>query len=160
MNNPELLDLARQVLDKCRQSGIQIATAESCTGGLIGAYLTAISGSSDVMNRGFITYTNEAKVDMLGVKNETLVQYGAVSEAVVRQMAEGGLNNAPVQICVAVSGVAGPGGGSDEKPVGLVHHACAVEGQETLHARLIHPGNRDQVREAAVKTVFEMILSV
>ena len=127
---PALLALAEDVLDAARKAGVKIATAESCTGGLIAGLLTEIPGSSDVMDRGFVTYSNAAKETMLGVPRALIDAQGAVSEAVARAMAEGAVKNSEARIAVAVTGIAGPSGGTAEKPVGLVH--VAVAGRETL----------------------------
>ena len=154
-----LLDLATQVLDRAKARGVMIATAESCTGGLIAGCLTEIAGSSAVVERGFVTYSNEAKTEMLGVPAETIAAVGAVSEEVARAMAEGALAHSPAGLTVAVTGVAGPGGGSAEKPVGLVHFGCAMAGGETVHRREIFPGDRSAVREATVRTALEMLLA-
>ena len=147
-----LLDLATQVLDRAKVRGVLIATAESCTGGLIAGCLTEIAGSSAVVERGFVTYSNE-------VPAETIAAMGAVSEAVARAMAEGALARSRAGLTVAVTGVAGPGGGSAEKPVGLVHFGCAMAGAETVHRREIFPGGRSAVREATVRTALEMLLA-
>jgi nicotinamide-nucleotide amidase len=128
-----LQEQAMQFLAAARDKGLKIATAESCTGGLITGLLTEIPGSSDVVERGFVTYSNLAKEEMLGVSPATLRQHGAVSEAVARAMAEGAIRQSTAQLSVAVTGVAGPGGGTDEKPVGLVHIAAARAGAATLH---------------------------
>ncbi len=130
---PALRALAEQVLDAARNKGLRIATAESCTGGLIAGLLTEIPGSSDVVERGFVTYSNEAKADLLGISFALIQGNGAVSGAVARAMAEGAIQHSIAQIAVAVTGVAGPGGGTMEKPVGLVHMAAAREGGATLH---------------------------
>ncbi|MCE9524300.1 MAG: CinA family protein [Alphaproteobacteria bacterium] len=132
MFSAEILKLAQTILAKARNKGLKIVTAESCTGGLVAGALTEIAGSSDVFERGFITYSNEAKRDLLGVPQTTLDQFGAVSEPTARAMAEGALKHAPADLSVAVTGVAGPGGGSPEKPVGLVHFAAARRGHATL----------------------------
>ena len=130
---PEIVDLATSLLGACRQAGIMLATAESCTGGLIAGALTEIAGSSDVVERGFVTYSNEAKREMLGVPAELIDAHGAVSEPVARAMAEGAVAHSHSTMAIAVTGVAGPGGGTAEKPVGLVHVAVAREGAETCH---------------------------
>ncbi len=121
MFDPETLDLATSVLDACRARGWHVATAESCTGGLVAAALTAIAGSSDVVERSFVPYSNEAKSELLGVPPETIAAHGAVSAETAAAMAEGALARAPVDLAVSITGVAGPGGGSPEKPVGLIH---------------------------------------
>ena len=130
---PELLDLARALLDACRAKGVMLATAESCTGGLIAGCLTEIAGSSDVVERGFVTYSNAAKEELLGVAGSLLAAHGAVSEPVAVAMAEGALAHAPAGLAIAVTGVAGPGGGTADKPVGLVHVAVAGAGAPTRH---------------------------
>lgn len=135
MFSRELTLDARDILDLCRDGGLKLTTAESCTGGLIAAVLTSVAGSSDVVERGFVTYSNEAKTEMLGVPADKIATHGAVSEIVARAMAEGALAASRADIAVSVTGVAGPGGGSAEKPVGLVHIACARRGLPTLHER-------------------------
>ena len=120
-----LLSQARDLLNAARAADMRIVTAESCTGGLIAALLTEIPGSSDVVERGFVTYSNQAKQDLLGVPEDLLRTHGAVSEPVCRAMVQGALRNTPAQLGVAVTGIAGPGGGSLEKPVGLVYIAAA-----------------------------------
>jgi nicotinamide-nucleotide amidase len=119
-----LLAQAKQFLDGARAQGLRVVTAESCTGGLIAGLLTEIPGSSDVVERGFVTYSNEAKEDLLGVPGDLIRQYGAVSEPVARAMADGALKHALAHLAVAVTGIAGPGGGTAEKPVGLVYIAA------------------------------------
>jgi nicotinamide-nucleotide amidase len=128
-----LLRLAEVVLAEAREQKLRIATAESCTGGLIAGLLTEIAGSSDVVDRGFIVYSNRAKTDMLNVPGDLIADLGAVSEAVARSMAEGAVENSNAHMAVAVTGVAGPGGGTKMKPVGLVHIAAAREGRSILH---------------------------
>ncbi len=128
-----LLSLAQAVLAEARQKDLRIATAESCTGGLVAALLTEIPGSSDVLERGFVVYSNRAKSDLLGVPGDLIADHGAVSEAVARAMAEGAVANSNAHMAVAVTGIAGPGGGTKLKPVGLVHIAAAREGRAILH---------------------------
>lgn len=132
--DPETAEAAAALLARARAHGLKIATAESCTGGLIIGALTEIAGSSDVVDRGFITYSNEAKMQMLGITSEALTKHGAVSEVVAKAMAMGALAASDANLSVAVTGIAGPGGGSDEKPVGLVHFASALNlnGFDTL----------------------------
>ena len=149
--------LAEDVLQAARQADLKIATAESCTGGLIVGALTEIAGSSDVVERGFVTYSNQAKCDMLGVSVETLIAHGAVSEPVARDMAEGALAHSSADVAVSVTGIAGPGGGTATKPVGLVHLACARKGHDTLHERRIFTGDRGAVRMSAVKAALKLI---
>lgn len=146
------------LLQALRASGLMIATAESCTGGLIAALLTEIAGSSDVVDRGFVTYSNEAKQDCLGVPAELIARDGAVSSTVARAMAEGALRHSRADIAVSVTGVAGPGGGSAEKPVGLVHLAVARKGCDTVHQRLLLGDiGRSEVRLATVKAALDLI---
>jgi nicotinamide-nucleotide amidase len=128
-----LLSLAQTVLANARAKKLRLATAESCTGGLIAGVLTEIPGSSDVLDRGFVVYSNRAKSDLLGVPGDLIADQGAVSEAVARAMAEGAVDNSNAHMAVAVTGVAGPGGGTKLKPVGLVHIAAAREGRSILH---------------------------
>ena len=141
----EILQAAEQLLKRCQDAELQIVTAESCTGGLIAGCLTAIAGSSDVVDRGFITYTNQAKHQMLGVPNSHFDTVGAVSEDVARAMAEGAIIHSDGDVSLSVTGVAGPGGGSDEKPVGLVHMAVGRKNGATLHERHVFTGDRTAV---------------
>jgi nicotinamide-nucleotide amidase len=147
---------AERLLDAYKHAGWMLATAESCTGGLIAGLLTEIPGSSAVVERGFVTYTNAAKQEMLGVPADTLGEHGAVSAPVARAMAEGALTRAPVQATVAVTGVAGPGGGTADKPVGRVEFALAARGQETQAARHDLTGDRGQIRLASVAVALEL----
>jgi nicotinamide-nucleotide amidase len=153
-----LVDEAATLLDLLRARELKLATAESCTGGLIAAILTEVPGSSDVFERGFVTYSNEAKAEMLGVPAALIKEHGAVSEEVARAMAEGALRNSRTDIAVSVTGVAGPGGGSAEKPVGLVHLAAARRGREPIHRekRFGDLGRRG-VRFASVVEAFAMM---
>lgn len=150
--------LAATVLERCRALGWKAATAESCTGGLIAGALTEIAGSSDVVDRGFVTYSNEAKMQMLGVPAETLAAHGAVSEQTARAMALGALANSDAGVSVAVTGVAGPGGGSAEKPVGLVHFAAATPTGIVADHRIFE-GDRGAVRHQTVLHALRMMLS-
>ena len=150
---------AEELLAACRQQNIKIATAESCTGGLIAGCLTAVSGSSDVVERGFVTYSNEAKMEMIGVPAELIERVGAVSEEVSRAMAEGALQYSGAQLSLAVTGIAGPGGATEDKPVGLVHLSCARQSGVTQHERHVYEGDRDAVRWATVGTALNMALA-
>ncbi len=151
MFSKQIIKLATQVLQVARNKRLHLATAESCTGGLIMAALTEIVGSSDVVDRGFITYTNRAKMEVLGVSAETLRIGGAVTEETAIAMAEGALENSSANIAISVTGIAGPGGGSEDKPVGLVYMAAASHGGDTLHEKhLFGDIGRDKVREATV----------
>jgi nicotinamide-nucleotide amidase len=148
---------AESLLAACRAKGIMLATAESCTGGLIAAALTAIAGSSDVVDRGFVTYSNEAKNEMIGVPMPLIDANGAVSEPVARAMAEGTLARSRAAIAVSVTGVAGPGGGSAEKPVGLVWFGLAQTGRPSSTEHQVFPGDRTEIRAATVAHAFKMI---
>ena len=152
-----LLDDATSLLAACRAQGIRLAFAESCTGGLITGVLTAIAGSSDVVERGFVTYSNASKTELLGVPAETIAAAGAVSEPVTQRMAEGALQRSHADITVAVTGVAGPGGDSTEKPVGLVWFGLAQRGQPVHSERQVFPGDRRAIRVAAVARAFALI---
>jgi nicotinamide-nucleotide amidase len=155
---PNILQQASHLIAVCKSRGLSIAIAESCTGGLIAGAITEIAGASDIFERGFVTYANEAKVEMLGVPQEMLNGHGAVSEPVARAMAEGAVANSASTLGIAVTGIAGPGGGTPEKPVGLVHLACAQRGQPTLHLREIFPGDRTAVRLATISAALELAL--
>ena len=152
----DLIAAAAQVLERCKARGIMVATAESCTGGLVSAALTAVAGSSAVVERGFVTYSNAAKTEMLGVPAALIVAHGAVSDEVARAMAEGALAQSRAQRAVAITGVAGPGH-SDDKPAGLVHFALAKRGAETLSRREIFDGDRTAVRHQAVLVALELL---
>ena len=153
------LDLARRLLAACEAAGLRLATAESCTGGLIAGCLTEIAGSSTVVDRGYVVYDNRAKEEMLGVQAETLRQHGAVSEATARAMAEGALVRSGCGLGVAVTGIAGPGGGTAEKPVGLVHMAAVRQGLPTLHRAEVFGGDRGEVRLATVEEALLLALA-
>jgi nicotinamide-nucleotide amidase len=137
---------------------LMLATAESCTGGLVAAAITDIAGSSAVLDRGFVTYSNTAKAELLGVPAGLISEHGAVSAEVARAMAEGALRNSHARIAVAVTGVAGPGGGTDLKPIGLVHFACATA-EKTVHIeKRFGELGRNGIRAAAVETALQLIL--
>jgi nicotinamide-nucleotide amidase len=157
MFDHEVREAAEHVLLVCRAKKLKIVTAESCTGGLIAAALTAIAGSSDVVDRGFVTYSNEAKREMIGVPWDAILGHGAVSEPVARAMATGALARSNADIAVSVTGVAGPGGGSDEKPVGLVHFGAVRAGLEPIVERHVFPGDRDHIRRLTVLTALAMV---
>ena len=150
--------LAENIINKARQKKVTISLAESCTGGMIAAALTDISGSSAVLDRGFVIYSNQAKIDILGVSNTTLELYGAVSEQTARAMVVGTLIAAPMAgLVLSVTGIAGPDGGSPDKPVGLVHFACQHRDAPQTHAMHIFSGDRHMVRQQAVHTALMMI---
>lgn len=147
---------AEALLEVCRSRGIMLATAESCTGGLIAAALTAIAGSSDVVDRGFVTYSNEAKSELLGVDMALIEAHGAVSEPVARAMVEGAIARSRAQVAVSVTGVAGPAGGSPEKPVGTVWFGWSVGGQVRSERRRFE-GDRAAVRAATVRYALQTL---
>ena len=151
-----LIDAAEALLEDCRKRNWTLATAESCTGGMVAAALTAIAGSSDVVDRGFVTYTNEAKHEMIGVPMVLFASVGAVSEDVARAMAEGALKTAGVDLACGITGVAGPGGGTADKPVGLVHIAAA-SADKTIHERCQFDGDRHAVRLTSAIKAIEMM---
>jgi nicotinamide-nucleotide amidase len=158
MMDPELIERARGLLDLCRARKLRIAAAESCTGGLVAATLTDIAGSSDVFERGFVTYSNEAKQAMLGVPAATLASHGAVSRETAEAMAQGALARAPVELTVSITGIAGPGGAVAGKPVGLVHFAAAARSGALIHReRRYGDIGRAQVRHASVIEALAML---
>ena len=158
MIDADLRAAAKRVLDLFRARGLKIATAESCTGGLVAATLTEIAGSSDVVDCGFVTYSNAAKQAMLGVPEATLKRHGAVSGETAAAMAAGALKNSQADVAVAITGIAGPGGGTAEKPVGLFHFAAASRGGRRL-ARTRRYGKigRRRVRQHSVAEAFELL---
>jgi nicotinamide-nucleotide amidase len=153
------LALAERLLEACAARGLHLTTAESCTGGLIIGCLTEIPGSSSVVERGYVTYDNRAKQELLGVPAELLARVGAVSEEVARAMAEGALAGTGAEVALAVTGIAGPSGATPGKPVGLVYLAVAGRGQATLTVRELFAGDRSAVRLASVDRALELALS-
>jgi len=152
--------LAQAIIDKGGADGVTIATAESCTGGLIAAALTDVPGSSAVLDRGFVTYSNEAKNEMLGVPMELITKHGAVSAQVARAMAVGAIRHSRADIAVSVTGIAGPSGGNDEKPVGLVWFGLKTTGEPARVERRIFPrASRDFVRAKATETALHFLLT-
>lgn len=162
MIDAEARALAERVLAACRARGWTLATAESCTGGLVAAALTEIAGSSDVFDRGFVTYSNAAKMEMLGVPEATLERFGAVSRQTAEAMAEGALERANVDLAVSITGVAGPGGGSAAKPVGLVHLAAVVRNRLAREERTMRYGDigRGEIRRRSVIEAVGMLLKL
>lgn len=153
-----LFNIALLLSEELREQKLRLVTAESCTGGLLAALLTEISGSSAYIDRAFVTYTNRSKQEMLGVPGDVLADYGAVSEPVARLMVQGALENSRANIAIAITGVAGPTGGTPLKPVGTVHLACLRENRSLIH-EVRNYGNigRNEVRLASVETALEMI---
>jgi nicotinamide-nucleotide amidase len=158
---PALLDEAKALLSALQRRGMRLAIAESCTGGLLAGLLTEIPGASETLERGFVTYSNAAKTELLGVEARLLETYGAVSEEVARAMAEGALANAPVEIALSVTGIGGPDGGSPEKPVGLVYIGAAVKGEPT-RVREFRFGDigRTEIRLASVSQAIVLAQAV
>lgn len=158
MFSESMQDLAKVVLAKAGKAGVMVATAESCTGGLVAAALTEIAGSSSVVDRGFVTYSNQAKMQMLGVSEQTLADHGAVSEPTAREMAAGAVAHSGATVAVSITGIAGPGGGSDEKPVGLVHFGAVALDGSVLHVeRRFGDLGRSGVRQTALKQALELL---
>lgn len=160
MFSPEIATLAKRVVDTLVTQGMTIATAESCTGGLIAGALTSVSGASDAIYGGFVTYANEAKMAMLGVPAKILKAHGAVSEQTVRAMAEGALQASKTNVAIAVTGIAGPNGGSVEKPVGLVYIGCATAHETYYQEERFGDLGRDGIRAATVIAALKMVLDV
>ena len=157
LNAADLSDLAGTVIARATAAGVMLTTAESCTGGMVAAALTDIAGASAVLDRGFITYSNAAKSDLLGVPEAVLMAHGAVSAQAAAAMADGALQAAPnAGLAIAITGIAGPGGGTAEKPVGLVWFGLAIRGRETITAQHVFPGDRNAVRRQATATALTM----
>ena len=151
--------LAQNIIKRAQKKTIMIALAESCTGGMIATALTDISGSSAVLDRGFVTYSNQAKIDILGVSKATLAKYGAVSEQTAQAMVEGTLNAAPMaKLALSVTGIAGPGGDDTNKPVGMVHLVCQRRGSPQTHIKCMFSGDRNMIRQQAVHKALMMIV--
>lgn len=158
MFEDDFLKDAEAILDRCRKEGHRLTTAESCTGGLLSALFTEIAGSSDVFDRGFVTYSNDSKTEMLGVPLELITQFGAVSPEVAVSMAEGALARSYATLAISVTGIAGPGGASEEKPVGLVYIATKREGKETkvLEERF-GKKKRSTIRQLTIKSALALL---
>jgi len=153
--------LAKLLLKQASEAKLLIAFAESCTGGLVAAAMTELDGSSAVVERGFVVYSNRAKIEMLGVPPELIEEYGAVSEEVARAMAQGALEHSGAQLAVSVTGIAGPTGGSPDKPIGLVHIAAAREGQTTLHLECRFGDiGRAEIRMRSVEEALKLLLQI
>jgi nicotinamide-nucleotide amidase len=157
MLDDAVLRLAAELLERCRAGHVMLATAESCTGGLVAAALTAIAGSSDVVDRGFVTYSNEAKTDLVAVPAALIAAHGAVSEPVAAAMAEGAVRNSRATIAVSITGIAGPGGGSPEKPVGTVWFGAHRSDGATITQHRLFPGDRTAIRAASVIEALHMV---
>lgn len=157
MFDPETLALAEDILARCRARNWHLATAEACTGGLVAAALTAIAGSSDVVERSFVTYSNAAKTELLGVPAETIAAHGAVSAQTCAAMARGAIAHAPVDLAVSITGIVGPGGGTPQKPVGLVYLGVARRDDAARIERRSFPGDRAEIRNAALILALELL---
>lgn len=158
---PDIEETATKIIADFAAKGLMVVTAESCTGGLIAGALTEIAGSSAVVDRGLVTYTNAAKADILGVSTDTLKNFGAVSRETALEMAAGALKASQAQVSVAVTGIAGPGGGSEAKPVGLVHLAAGNRQGKVLHREMRYGDiGRSGVRLATLRTAFEMLRDI
>lgn len=157
----DITAMTESIIRDFTAAGLMVSTAESCTGGLIAGALTEISGSSAVVDRGFVTYTNTAKMQMLGVQEETLARFGAVSEETARQMVHGALFRSRAELAVAVTGIAGPGGGSPEKPVGLVHLAAKSRSGKLIHRKMLYGDiGRTEIRLATIRTALQMVIEI
>ena len=152
-----IIDSATETIEACKEAGLMAATVESCTGGLVAGALTSVAGSSDVLDRGFITYSNEAKNELVGVPLQLIETYGAVSDEVAHAMAQGGVDRSNAQIAVSITGIAGPGGGTATKRVGLVHFGCFREGGKVTLYHEVYQGDRDAVRAASILQALAMI---
>jgi nicotinamide-nucleotide amidase len=150
--------LIREVVHALKRQGLMLATAESCTGGWVAQVITSVAGSSEWFDRGFVAYTNLAKREMLGVSTTTLSRYGAVSEQCARAMAEGALTHSHAQVALAITGIAGPSGGTPEKPVGTVCFAWAVKRRDTISRKHVFTGDREAVRRQAVAMALQGLL--
>ncbi len=155
----DLLADVKKILQNFEQKKLKIAAAESCTGGLLSGLFTEIPGSSKIFDRGFVVYSNRAKIEMLGVEEKTLEKFGAVSEEVAREMASGAIKNSQADVSVAITGIAGPDGGSLEKPVGLVYIACASRKSSVVSRKFNFSGDRGEVRKFALIAALAMLES-
>ena len=152
------IKLAKEIGFALKKESLMLTTAESCTGGGLSYWITSTPGSADWFDRGFVTYSNAAKIEMLGVKPKTIEMFGAVSKETVQEMAEGALQRSHAQISIAITGIAGPSGGSTEKPVGTVWIAWAKPSSPLQTAKYVFPGGRQKVRTDAIKTALEKLL--
>jgi nicotinamide-nucleotide amidase len=158
MLDHDIVDAAKRLLDICKRKNLTVATAESCTAGLVAGTLTEIPGTSSILDRGFVTYSNQAKQDMVGVSAATLKAHGAVSKETAEEMARGALAHSPVDLAVSVTGIAGPDGGTAEKPVGLVHFGAASRAGRLVHVeKRFGDIGRTEVRKQSVLQAFRML---
>ena len=152
-----IISKSETLLEACREAGLKLATAESCTGGLVAGALTEIAGSSDVVERGFVTYSNEAKSTLLGVPAELIARVGAVSAEVAEAMAQGAIERSEADIAVSITGIAGPGGATPDKPVGLVFLGSARKGRTVVSERHVFSGARTAIRLASVEAALDLL---
>lgn len=158
MLDDDIVEAAKRLLDICKRKNLTVATVESCTAGLVAGTLTEVPGTSSILDRGFVTYSNQAKQDMVGVSAATLKSHGAVSRQTAEAMARGAIAHAPVDLAVSVTGIAGPDGGSAEKPVGLVHFAAATRSGRLIHAeKRFGDIGRADIRKQSVLQAFRML---
>ena len=155
----EIISRAESLIQLCRAKGVRLSTIESCTGGLLSGCLTDIAGSSDVLDRGFVTYSNEAKHEEVGVNTQFLEQFGAVSDVVAREMCAGAMTRTGVDAAVSLTGIAGPGGGTDTKPVGLVFIGIATSAAAPVAYRYVFDGDRQSVRAAAIVEALDLLMA-
>lgn len=155
----DLSDLVKTLSDVLRMKQLRICCAESCTGGLVCSLITDLAGSSDIFDRGFVTYSNQSKMDLLGVSQAILNQFGAVSAECAAAMALGALKNSEADLALSITGIAGPSGGSAEKPVGLVYFGFARRQSEVVVAQINLPGERQDIRFAAARAALELVLN-
>ncbi len=155
---PSLIERAVGLLDAFKADNLMLAIAESCTGGMLAGLITHVPGSSEVLERGFVTYTDRAKTEMIGVPAPLIDKVGAVSEEVARAMALGAIGRSAADISVAITGIAGPAGGTAEKPVGLVHFAAARRDDGVFHERHVFPGDREAVRIASLEAALKLTM--
>ncbi|MFC1659370.1 CinA family protein [Pseudomonadota bacterium] len=160
MFSKKLIKKAQKLIKICREKNIKVVTAESCTGGLVSTLITSISGSSAVFDRGFVTYSNEAKMELLEVDRDVLQEKGAVSKEVSNAMVMGALANSNANLGVSITGIAGPNGGTEKKPVGLVHISACINNTVLQHKRNIFKGSREEIRNSSTETAIDMMLSL
>ncbi len=154
------MSVLKDVSTQLNEKNLLLSTAESCTGGWLAKTITDLAGSSTIFDRGFVTYSNEAKQEMLGVAEKTLENFGAVSEQVVLEMAEGAIKNSAANIAISISGVAGPGGGTDDKPVGMVCFGWLISGENSQAETMYFDGDRDSVRKQSVEYALKILLRI
>ncbi|GJL84810.1 MAG: hypothetical protein DHS20C02_05850 [Micavibrio sp.] len=153
-------DLSKKLSALLRDKSMKLVTAESCTGGLVAASITELPGSSDVFERGFITYSNEAKTDLLNVPKQIITANGAVSAQVAESMAKGALDNSQGDIAISITGIAGPDGGSDEKPVGTIYIGYTIKGGKTGNTHHVFEGNRDDIRQQSTEAALSLLIEI